>query len=135
MTHYLSRRGVLALALSAACAAGCGGGGYDKYVPSEASARSALEKALTAWQNGQRPDQIGAESPAVVAADSKWQAGQKLKGFEILKEEPGEGPKWFEVRLTLQGRPGEQVVRYVVVGKDPLWVYREEDYKKSSKEM
>jgi hypothetical protein len=51
----------------------------------------------------------------------------------VLKAEPAEpaqGPKVFSVRLTMQKPAGELVVRYYVVGKSPLWVYREDDYKK-----
>ena len=106
-----------------------------RYIPSGGTARQSLEAALTAWQQGQRPGRIEAVSPPVQAADCKWQAGQKLGGFEILQEEPGDGPRWFVVRLKLRQPSGEQVVRYVVVGRDPVWVFREDDYKKQSTEM
>jgi hypothetical protein len=91
-----------------------------------------LETALTAWQNGQAPDEVAAGPPVVRAVDSKWKAGQKLKRFQILSEEGGSGPTFFSVRLTLNSPAKEQTVRYVVVGRDPLWVYREDDYKSSA---
>ena len=34
----------------------------------------------------------------------------------------------FAVRLSLENPPEVQVVRYLVVGNDPLWVFRQEDY-------
>ena len=69
----------------------------------------------------------------VEAVDSKWKAGQKLSKFEILGEDAGgQGPTFFSVRLTVKGRAKAEVVRYVVVGRDPLWVYREDDYQTSA---
>jgi hypothetical protein len=115
--------------------AGCSGTGTGRYIPSGATARQSLEAALSAWQQGQKPGAIETVSPSVHAVDSRWQSGQKLGSYEILKEESGDGPKWFQVRLKMQKPAGEQVVRYVVVGRGPVWVWREDDYKKQSTEM
>ena len=112
--------------------AGCRSWGTERYVPSEAASRQALEAALTAWQNGQPPGEVASGPPAVRVVDSKWVAGQKISKFQILDEEPGQGPTFFSVRLTAKGTGKAQVVRYVVVGRDPLWVYREDDYKTSA---
>jgi hypothetical protein len=113
--------------------AGCGSDhGYGRYIPPEQTSRQALEAALTAWQNGKQPGQVADGPPAVEVVDSRWKAGQKLRKFQIVGEEPGDGPKFFKVRLTLKGQAKEQEVRYVVVGRDPLWVYREDDFQTSS---
>jgi hypothetical protein len=101
-------------------------------VPPDDKARQALEAALAAWQNGQAPGKVEAGPVPIQVVDSRWRAGQKLRGFEILKEEPGEGPKVYSVRLTLTKPAGVQTVRYLVVGKVPLWVYREDDYRKQA---
>jgi hypothetical protein len=119
-------------ALAAVGFAGCGKPSFDKYVPEEAAARQAVETALTHWRDGQRPGTIASVSPAVAIVDSRWQAGQKLAAFQIVKQESADGAWWVTVRLTLRDPPAEQEVRYAVIGKDPLWVYREEDYKKLS---
>jgi hypothetical protein len=63
--------------------------------------------------------------------DRVWQSGGKLAAFEILKVEDKPGPRWFSVKLTLKDAPQAQEVRYAVLGLDPLWVYREEDYNRS----
>ena len=84
---------------------------------------------LAAWQEGKKPDQIEAASVPVQAVDSQWSAGKKLVAYEIIAQEPGEGPPVFSVRLTIQGGKEPSVVKYYVVGKEPLWVYSEEDYK------
>jgi hypothetical protein len=102
------------------------------YVPSQNKARTALETALEAWRSGKKMGLIADAKPAVQVMDSKWQAGQKLESFEILEAEAGTGPQWFKVKLKMKAPAGEQQVRYVVAGIDPLWVYREEDYKKAA---
>lgn len=117
------------------CAAGCSSkASFDKFVPAEAKARQALEAALTSWQNGQAaPARITNTKPPIEVLDSKWRSGQKLASFEIVSHEPNQGgPQWFSVKLILKKPATEQVVRYCVLGNDPLWVYREEDYHKTS---
>lgn len=119
---------VLPLALGAS-------GGCDKknsYNPSPASARQALEAALTAWQNGQRVGKIDSTDPPVQVVDSGWGKGQKLDSFEVLDEvSRPDGKRSFTVRLHLQKPKRTQEVHYVIVGISPLWVFREEDYKPS----
>ena len=91
--------------LLAALVSGCGGllsGAYSRYVPNEASARRALEAALSAWQRGEPAGKIESTSPAVEVVDTKRPQGQKLVRFEIVKEEPSEGPRWFTVRLVFE---------------------------------
>ena len=107
--------------------AGCGRS-VKSYFPPEQASRQALEAALTAWQNGQPPGEVAGGPPAVRVVDSKWVAGQKISRFQILDEESAQGPTFFSVRLTVKGSAKDQVVRYVVVGRDPLWVYREDDF-------
>ncbi len=109
--------------------AGCSSRSYTKYIPSDDKARQALEASLNAWQDGKKPGPIEGAPQPVQAVDSRWQAGQVLKSYEIIGEEASEGPRVFSVRLTL-GKPAvQQTVRYIVLGKEPLWVYREDDYK------
>ena len=107
----------------------------EDYTPSSEKARQALEVALTHWQAGNASGPVPGTSPVVQAVDSKWKPGQKLQGFEILGEEApstdGAAPRFFKVRLTPANGPPLEA-RYVVVGIDPLWVYREEDYKAMS---
>lgn len=120
----------------AACAwvlavlAGCGGTSEKTYIPVPEAARTALTAALTAWQSGQaKPGSIAKASPAIEVVDSQWRSGQKLKAFEILQEVPTtEGPKRFQVKLTLEGTSSPLETVYLVVGKDPLYVFREADY-------
>jgi hypothetical protein len=125
-----SRATMLAWGLVFTVALGCASKSYDKYIPSEDKARQALEAALNAWRDGKKPGPVEGAPMPVQVVDSQWLYGKQLRSYEIVGEEPNEGPRVFSVRLTLQKPSGQETtVRYYVVGKDPLWVYREDDYK------
>jgi hypothetical protein len=109
--------------------AGCGKKDADeRNLPSQDAAQRALEAALTSWSQGGSPGRIDGAVPAVEVVDSQWRQGQQLEGFQIVGPEENEGLRVFWVELRLQGARGTQKVRYVVVGRDPIWVYREDDY-------
>jgi hypothetical protein len=131
---YLGRLAAhLVLALTPVLLAACTSRNASDFIPKEAQSREALNTALTAWKKGENWQKIPAGSSTIEVLDNKWRAGQQLADFQILEAEPaGDGPQWFTVKLVMKKPAGELKVRYVVVGIDPLWVYREEDYKKSS---
>jgi hypothetical protein len=109
---------------------GCGGLSRA-HAPGQGEARQALEAALDAWQKGEKPDRLAAASPPVHPVDSQWQAGQALEGYQILADEPdepGDPAKRFSVSLRLKSAKAETKTRYIVVGRGPVWVYREDDY-------
>jgi hypothetical protein len=113
-------------------AAGCGASAKT-YAPSDSSARESLEKALSAWGEGGKADRLGSSAPSLHVVDFQWQAGQALEGYEVLAAEPGEGAaeKRYAVNLRVKGRP-ETRVQYVVIGRDPVWVFRDQDYQRTS---
>jgi len=109
---------------------GCGssaGKGYERFIPSEETARASLERALRSWQEGQPPGPLPGK-PTIELVDTVRHRGQRLREFTILGETPGNGPRVLAVRLALENPREETKVRYVVVGLDPLWVVRHEDY-------
>ena len=102
------------------------------FVPTKDAARQALDAALTAWVNGKSVGLIDSASPPVQVVDNGWWKGQRLASYEVLGEEPSkDGMYCYSVRLHLSKPQTEQTVRYLVTGKSPLWVYREEDFKSS----
>jgi hypothetical protein len=130
-TQVLARLVTVALLAAWSLAlAGCSREGRraEDFTPPADKARQALEAALNRWKGGQPPGRVSGTSPAVEVVDSRWKSGQKLKDFEIIGEEPGGEPRFFKVRLTPPTGPAQEV-RYAVIGIDPLWVYREEDFK------
>ena len=129
----LTRRGLAAVGLL--WLAGCGGGGGQvaDFTPPADNARKAVTAALDHWKAGRPPGTVPGTAPVVEVVDSQWKGGQKLKGYEITAEAPpqGQGPRTFTVRLTLEKGPPVET-QYMVIGIDPLWVYRKEDFAKLS---
>lgn len=122
------------LVLLSICASGCSQTGDIKdYIPPEEQARQALTTALDAWQAGKAPDQIGASNPAVTAQDKQWSDGKKLTAYEIVGPATGDDQnRRFTVKLTLEGAAAPQETTYIVVGKDPLWVFSNESFQRLS---
>jgi hypothetical protein len=128
MPSNRSRRPSL-VGLAALLAFGCSGGGYDTN-PSADVARSSLERALSSWKGGGAASSVIEGPPPVQVVDSTWASGRKLASFEVLNAEGGQSDQRFTVRLTYSEPAGDQEVNYIVVGKGPVGVYREEDYQR-----
>ena len=97
-------------------------------MPAASLARTALEAALSDWQQGHGPGEISTGSSAVQVVDTHRRAEQRLESFEILGEVGGDAGRCFAVRLTLANPDEVQKARFIVVGISPLWVVREEDF-------
>jgi hypothetical protein len=104
--------------------------GYERYVPTVAQAEEALDAVLSAWQRGEPagPLRLNSAPVRIEVADSTRRPEQRLVDYELLGEVAGEGPRTFAVRLKLDNPSREREVRYYLVGIDPLWVFRQEDY-------
>jgi hypothetical protein len=130
----VSERTVLVTAVLGSLAwTGCGKSGkVEDFTPAADNARKALTAALDHWIAGNKPGSVPGTSPAVEVVDTLWKGGQKLKSYEILSDSAqGSGPRTFNVRLTLDKGPPIET-QYMVIGIDPLWVYRKEDFAKLS---
>lgn len=100
-----------------------------RFVPATEAAHEALRQALEDWKAGHPAGPVpGTKAPAVHVVDAGRKPGQVLAGFRILGDTPGPTGKTFAVQLTLRNPDLEERARYVVVGVDPLWVFRQEDY-------
>ena len=124
-------RGVEALALGAllAASAGCGSD-TARYAPSADVARKSLETALTAWRDG-RPDRVDRRGHDSWSGRST-RAGSRREARGVpghsTRERTSSARKESTVRLTMKVPRGEKEARYVVHGRDPVWVYRGEDF-------
>jgi hypothetical protein len=107
-------------------AAGCGTG--SSAPPSDEVARTALEKALTTWRDGGKPGSLKGVEPTVQVNDTPWSQGERLGSYEILKEDTGAAEKRFTVRLSLMKPERVEEVQYYVLGKEPVMVFRDQDY-------
>ncbi len=115
--------------VAAIAAAGCGAEGKSGApMPTGQEARAALEKALDSWKAGKPPSSIADQTPKIDVVDSQWKAGDVLESYSIVNEKQGEGNKTFGVKLTLKKPPGSKDVEYMVLGKDPVRIYRDEDF-------
>lgn len=93
-------------------------------------ARAALESALGAWKKGGKPSALATADPPILVVDSEWTNGRTLEDFRILGEEPSETDRRFNVAMRLKGQPKEAEVQYIVLGGQPLSVFREDDYER-----
>lgn len=110
---------------------GCGGDPHQRYEPAATTARQAIDTALSTWKSGTKYGPIKDGKPEINVFDARWQAGKKLESYEILEEVKDQPHPQFKVRIKLAGK-SEEVNEYLVVGIDPLLVFRDSDYKRAS---
>lgn len=108
-------------------AAGCAGRSQDaeRFVPQPATARSAVEAALNQWQNHKPSKEL---SFKVEFVDTHRNPEQRLENFDILGEAGSDAGRCFSVRLTLANPDELQTARFIVIGINPVWVFREDDF-------
>jgi len=122
---------VLKMVLALVFIAGCSGGNSpSRYEPPKQVARSAIDAALKTWKSGVPLGPI-AGKPEINMFDERWQAGKKLESYELLDEVAGSEHPQFKVRLKITGS-AEEENEFLAVGIDPLLVFRDKDYRKTS---
>jgi hypothetical protein len=120
---------VLTAVATVVCLVGCGrSNSAASFVPAEDVARQALTDAMTAWTSDGSMSLSRDDGTTVEVVDKHRRPGQSLATFEILGEVSGIGGRSFEVKLELENPSQTEHVRYIVVGINPLWVFRQEDY-------
>src|SRR3954447_16569838 len=120
---------LLFLPLIATALAGCWGGSAP--LASADAARRALQESLDAWKAGRPASSLLAEKPSIEAVDFEWKAGRVLTDYTLGDEAPGQGTRTFSATLTLKGGPAPKAVRYMVLGLDPVRIYRDEDFNRA----
>ena len=118
---------VVCLTMLAALLTGCGDSSA-RYVPSVTQAEAAVKASLDDWKKGLPAGPVAGTKPAVHMVDSQRRELPVLSDYQILGEVPGNAPRCLAVRLHWANPEKEERARYVVVGIDPLWVFRQEDY-------
>lgn len=116
--------------MTVASAVGCGARpNSTRFKPTPQAAQAALTAALDAWKQGRPTGRLSGVSPPVHVVDETRKA-TRLGRYEILGIVPGDGPPTFNVLLETENPSARQTARYIVVGIDPLWVFRQEDFDK-----
>ncbi|MBS0206828.1 MAG: hypothetical protein JSS49_28470 [Planctomycetes bacterium] len=118
----------------ALCGWGCGGDSRSKYVPQSTTAREALQTALDKWKSGAGLNPIETPRAVINVFDARWRDRNRLESFEIVEEIKSPDQPTFKVRMQVKGQP-EETTTYLIIGLNPLNVYREEDYKEHAQTM
>jgi len=84
--------------------------------------------SLTAWRDAPSPLPVSFHIPSVEFVDNHRGPQQRLLAFQIVGQSDIENARQFTVRLNLEGEDSPQLVKYNILGRDPLWVFRLEDY-------
>ena len=119
-------RGAILL-LGVAFLAGCQTRTADDYRPSAELCRQALTAALDAWKLGESPGRIEG-TPAIEIGNTLRRPGQKLESYEILGETAGDQGRQFAVRVIFTNPAAEEKINFILIGIDPIWVFRLEEY-------
>lgn len=101
------------------CLTGCENSARD-YPLNADVAHASLEKALTAWVEGKKPDDL---KPEIIMGDFTWDSGKKLVSFEILTDgESSDGTNLHikvNRKFNTNGKESESQVLYIV-GTSPV---------------
>jgi hypothetical protein len=119
---------VLAWALATGCSRWHEQKESPAYLPGWPEARSAVETALASWRDAGPTEPQRTESRTVMFLDRKRRPGDRLRSFAILGQSDVENVRQFTVRLQIEGDPAYRLVRYNVLGRNPSWVFRLEDF-------
>ncbi|QDV36218.1 hypothetical protein [Tautonia plasticadhaerens] len=123
--------------LSGLAALSCASCGSDhraergRELPEPEAALRAVESALRSWQDDPQVERTTTTTRPVMFVEQQQPPGQRLLRFDILGETPGyegEGYRRFLARLSLAEPDDSVVATYYVFGRDPVWVYRTEDF-------
>jgi len=98
------------------------------YTPSVSVAEAAVRQALDEWAAGRPAGPIEGTKPLIQVNDSGPQRLKKLAGYRVLGETKGASGRTFAVTLQLSEPDAVVKTQYIVVGIDPLHVFRQEDY-------
>ncbi|WP_165230757.1 hypothetical protein [Aquisphaera insulae] len=60
--------------------------------------------------------------------DSNREAEQRLVEYQILAQTSSSRNRTLSVRVRLENPAEESIVRFLVMGADPILVFRQEDY-------
>lgn len=112
--------------LTLAALVGCGGGSAP--LPSTVVARQALQTSLDAWKAGKPSSSLAEEKPSIEAVNFEWKAGKVLSNYTLGEEASGQGVQTLSASLTIKGEPGPKEVKYMILGLDPMRIFRDEDY-------
>jgi hypothetical protein len=84
--------------------------------------------ALADWRDQGPAPTEATTRPVYRFVDKQRGADERLRSFAILGQSDVENVRQFLVRLDIEGKDEPRLVRYNVLGRDPAWVFRLEDF-------
>lgn len=112
-------------------ATGCRSRSAEDFIPDSELSKAAVASALDTWRDGgaeAKPVDVSDGQVRVEWVDNTRETGRALADYTILGETPATNARTFVVVLRFADSPEVVKCRYLVVGIDPLWVFRQEDY-------
>jgi hypothetical protein len=97
-------------------------------LPTPAAARAAMQAALESWKAGKPTGRVEPTTPRVQIMDSFRKPGQVVEGWEILGQARYETYEAMTVRVKLTNPAATETIRFLLLGTDPVLVWRREDY-------
>ncbi len=97
-------------------------------LPKPADARAAMEAALGCWKAGRPTGRRESTTPPVQIMDSFRKPGQSVDGWEILGQTTLERAVAMTVRVKFTRPEATETIRFLLLGTDPVLVFRQEDY-------
>jgi hypothetical protein len=120
--------------VAASITAGCGGTRREPAElgpPDVVTSRAALVASLDTWRADQRGTGVVIGSSPMIGIVDSLRGERSLLDYEVLgplmvleKAQP------FAVRLVVNSPRETITTRYLVLGRDPLWVFRQEDFER-----
>lgn len=109
--------------------AGCGAD-VPRSAPVDAeTARDLLNTVMESWKNGETPEELQEQEPAIVVQDMDWAGGMTLVGYEVQGDgEEVDANLIAKVKLKLKDKGGsesEKLATYVVGTSPKLTVFRD----------
>lgn len=93
----------------------------------EEQVQQAVRQVLEAWKSGQDCSAYTQAGSKVVVADEDWQAGAKLKNFQLLEAPKPNGSHWrqkVELELVNKSKTKPTVIYYAVTLGEPVSILR-----------
>lgn len=97
-------------------------------LPTPADARAAMEAAIGCWKAGKPTGRRESTTPPVQVMDSFRKPGQAIVSWEILGQTTLERAVAMTVRVKFTSPEATETIRFLLLGTDPVLVFRQEDY-------
>ena len=126
----MATRSCCAASLLAAIVVGCSAGPDPSrtILPSLENGRKAVVASMEAWKSGRPTGVVEPTSPRIQVMDTTRRPGQVPALFEVLGVTAGERALTYTVRVELTNPEAVETIRFLVLGVDPVLVWRQEDY-------